>query len=461
MMKPRAMAAAVSSLMLAIAMSASAHAATPPPAEQIPTKTPIKHFISLMQENHSFDNYFGTYPGADGIPKDVCMPVNLHNEDAKCIKPAHIEDEAVEDLSHSAKTARGELNDGKMNGFVNAIRRSSGHIDPNVMGHYDDRDLPYYWNIADNYTLFDHFFTPSLGGSLSNHMFWATGQSGSDIPGEEFIPPQGFDMDTIFDRLENANVSWKFYVQNYDPNITFRSHAAGDRGSQIVWVPVLDFPRFLDNPELFKHIVPMDQFYDDLANDNLPAVSYIVPSGSSEHPPGSLQAGETFVRTMISSLMRSSAWSSSAFMWTYDDWGGWYDHVKPPVVDKFGYGFRAPALLVSPYSEQGHIEHKTLDFTSMLKFIEQNWSLDPLADRDANAKSIASAFNFEQTPRAPVMLNRLRNVVPEAEARRAPVYIGYGLAIVGFVIVLVGVSRRYRRKPGPPSPVDPPAVAER
>ena len=455
MTAPRVIGAALSSLLVAVAMSGPARAADPLPAERIPTKTPIKHFISLMQENHSFDNYFGTYPGADGIPKGVCMPVNLNDEDARCIKPSHIGDEAVEDLSHSAQTARRQLNEGKMDGFVNAIRRSSGRVDPNVMGHYDDRDLPYYWNIADEYTLFDRFFTPSRGGSLSNHMYWVTGQSGSEKLGQEFIPPGGFDVDTIFDRLEEADVSWKFYVQNYDPTITFRSKVTGDRGSQIVWVPLLDFPRFIDNPSLFKHIVPMTDFYRDLANDNLPAVSYIVPSGSSEHPPGSLQAGETFVRTMIGALMRSPSWRSSAFMWTYDDWGGWYDHVKPPAVDAFGYGFRAPALLVSPYSKRGHIEHTTLDFTSMLKFIEENWDLQPLADRDANATSFAVALDFDQAPREAVILDRSRHVIAAAEARRAPVYIGYGLAILGFAIVLVGASRRFRRNPALAAPSDP------
>ena len=120
----------------------------------------------------------------------------------------------------------------------------------------------------------------------------------------------------------------------------------------------------------------------------LPAVSYIVPAGASEHPPGRIQAGERFVRSLLNALASSSSWKDSAFTWTYDDWGGWYDHVKPPQVDRYGYGFRAPALLVSAYARRGHVDHTQLDFTSILKFIEENWNLKPLAARDAAANSL-------------------------------------------------------------------------
>ena len=112
------------------------------------------------------------------------------------------------------------------------------------------------------------------------------------------------------------------------------------------------------------------------------------------------------VRNMINALMMSSAWRSSAFMWTYDDWGGWYDHVPPPVVDQFGYGFRAPALLVSAYSRVGQVNSTVIDFTSQLKFIEENWNVAPLADRDRKANNITSAFDFSSPSRAPILLRK-------------------------------------------------------
>jgi phospholipase C len=436
-------------LVLAAAAAPAASAAAPQP------KTPIKHFITLMQENHSFDNYFGTYPGADGVPKDVCMPVNNTDPNSRCVKPFRLGGRASEDLSHSAGAFNGQLNGGRMDGFITA-QSQRGKEQEVVMGHYDDGNIPYYWNVADEFVLFDRFFTSARSGSLTNHMFWVTGGPGN--PNGEFIPRNGFDTQTtIFDRLEEKGISWKFYVQNYDPRITFRSNTLSDRGSQVVWVPLLNYPRYIDNPDLFRHIVSMDEFYDDVRHGTLPSVSYLIPSGSSEHPPGSIKAGETFVRTLIGALVRSKLWASSAFQWTYDDWGGWYDHVRPPQVDRFGYGFRAPALLVSPYARRGYIEHATMDFTSILKFIEENWGLRPLTRRDRAATSLMRAFDFTKPPRAAVLLGRERHVPRLPEPRRAAVYVGYSAAtLLALVVIAVAAGwdrrrRRPRRRLGGPS----------
>jgi phospholipase C len=144
--------------------------------------------------------------------------------------------------------------------------------------------------------------------------------------------------------------------------------------------------------------------------------------------------------------MRSSYWRSSAFIWTYDDWGGWYDHVKPPHVDRWGYGFRTPALLVSAYAKRGYIDHQTLDFTSILKFIEQNWGLRPLTSRDRRAKSIASALDFTQPPRKAVFLSRDRHVKPPNQPRRSAVYVGYSLALV-LTLLIIWFARRRESSP--------------
>jgi phospholipase C len=277
-------------------------------------------------------------------------------------------------------------------------------------------------------------------------MYWVSGQGGVRPGGAEVLPDAGFSVPTIFDRLQAAGVSWKFYVQNYDPAITFRNRARGDRGAQVVWVPLLAYPRFLDNPELFSHIVPIEEYYTDLANGTLPAVSYMVPSGASEHPPGSIAAGEAFVRTLVTSLQRSSSWSSSAFMWSYDDWGGWYDHVRPPSVDAGGYGFRAPMLLVSPFAKRGYIDHHTSDFTSQLAFIEHNWGLPPLSSRDRKAYPLTSAFDFTQEPRAPQVLSSVRHPVPPVTPRRTVVYASYGGALAVFVVVVLLAARSTRRR---------------
>jgi phospholipase C len=276
-------------------------------------------------------------------------------------------------------------------------------------------------------------------------MYWISGTSGGD---GETVPKSGYAGPTIFDRLQEAGISWKFYVENYDPSITFRSRVVGDRASQVIRCPLLAYARFLDDPDLNRRIVPLEEYYTDLESGQLPAVSYVVPSGSSEHPPGSIAAGQAFMSNLISGLMRSSAWTSSAFMWTYDDWGGYYDHVPPPQVDEHGYGFRAPALLVSPYARRGHVDHTEIDFTSQLKFIEENWDLSPLASRDASATGLASAFDFSSPPRRPRFVSP--DVAPEragATGQRV-VYASYGVGVLlgaGTGLAAVWHARRRRR----------------
>ncbi len=397
------------------------------------TATPIEHFIFLMQENHSFDNYFGTYPGVNGIPADTCMPVDPFDPQVTdCIEPFHIGDLDVkmDDPDHSDSTHRIQYNDGLMNGFVYSLnkRNQDGRL---AMGYYDDRDLPFHWNIADEYVLFDNFFSSAAGGSAINHNYWVAAAPGI----AQGRMPQDVlkETTTIFDVLEEEGISWKFYVQNYEPDLTYRTvdEYPANRSSQVIWVPLLNIDRFLDDPELNSHIVDLDTYFDDLANGTLPAVAFITPSGPSEHPPSSLLSGQRNIKILIQSLMQSSYWDKSAFLWSYDDWGGWYDHVPPPQVDEDGYGFRVPALLVSAYAKKGYIDSTQLDYTSALKFIEENWGVEPLARRDANANSIANAFDFSKPPRPAEIIPLERfTTVEEKEPNREIIFISYGSALV-------------------------------
>ena len=425
------------------------------PADPNPT-TPIEHFIVLMQENHSYDNYFGTYPSGDGIPAGTCMPVEPANPDSDCVEPFHIgsNDVQMSDPDHSSATHEKQYNDGMMDGFVHALnqRNQDGRL---VMGFYDDRDIPYYWNLADEFVLFDRFFTSAARGSFTNHVFWvsAAAPAGRDDFGEDGLG----DFPTIFDSLQERGISWKFYVQNYNPEITYRTvdDYPPNRASQVIWVPLLNYARYIDDPELSSHIVDLNEYYEDLQNGTLPAVAFMTPSGPSEHPPQHPRSGQTFVRTLINELMRSDFWSSSAFLLTYDDWGGWYDHVAPPVVDEHGYGFRVPTLLVSPYARQGQVDSTVLDFTSILKFVEENWGLEPLAERDANANSIASAFDFAQEPRQPRFIGTTREEEGDSDPPRAIVYVAYGATLAVPALLLVGTaigsSIRGRRRTWSPS----------
>jgi phospholipase C len=225
-------------------------------------------------------------------------------------------------------------------------------------------------------------------------------------------------------------------VQNYP----------GNRASQVIWVPLLKFARYIDTPELSSHIVPLDQYFDDLHSGDLPAVAYIVPSGASEHPPSSLTSGQRFVQSLINALMQSQLWERSAFLIAYDDWGGWYDHVRPPQVDENGYGFRVPAILVSPYAKRGYIDSTTLDFASTLKFIEENWDLKPLTARDANANNFLDAFDFSAPPRDAAFVGWDRHPMAHPEPRRFVLYAMYGGALSVTGLLIVASLLWYRRR---------------
>jgi phospholipase C len=351
----------------------------------------------VMQEKHSFDNYFGTFPHADGIPAGTCQPAVPRTGPA-CIEPYSIGTRAPTRLFDTAAAFNGGFAGGAMNGFVRA-QSSRGVTNTVPMGYYDAKEIPYYWSVAKNYVLFDEYFASAKGGSLQNHMYWVAGNVGTTLP--DAVPPGGFGaIPTIFDRLDAAGVSWKFYIQDYEPKLTFRTPSPR-LPAQVVRAPLLAFSRYIDNPKVMSHLVPLDQYFQDLHDGTLPAVSYIVAAGPSEQPPSNLQNGQAFVRSVVTALKRSSTWDSSALMLTYSDWGGWYDHKRPNQIDAFGLGFRVPALLVSPYARRGLIDHTQLEHASMLKFIEDNWTVAPLGTRDARANDFLSAFDFRRPARAP------------------------------------------------------------
>jgi phospholipase C len=408
-----------------VAPSPSGTPATPAgPAK--PT-TPIDHVVVLMQENHTFDNYFGTYPGADGIQPGTCMPRDPKNPAAGCVAPFHLPSRRTVDLAHGTDVAMEAFNGGKHDGFIAAQKKRNLPGDTS-MGYYDGSDLPFYWNLASTSVLADRFFSSDYGGSKENHLFWVAGQSGGGA-----VPKDGYTFDTIFDRLQAAGVDWKFYVQNYDPSITFRNLNGDPKDSQTIWVPLLNFDRFIIDPKLSSRIVDVSQYRKDLAAGTLPAVAFMAPSGASEHPPGDVAIGQVYGASQITALMQSTSWPTSLFVLTWDDWGGWYDHVIPPVVDANGLGSRVPALLVSPFAPQGRIDSTTYDFTSILKFIEDNWGLQPMTARDAAANSVGTALDFTSSGRQPVLPGPVypddRSINPRARIALLAIY---GVVGIGF-----------------------------
>ena len=414
----------------------------------VATTTPIKHFVVMMKSGRSFDNYFGTYPATNDIPKDTCAVLSGTSSSNKgCVKPYAMGDQPNQNLPTSPSVWRRQFDGGKMDGFVSAYRRI-GLDGKAAMGYYDDQQLPFYWNAADQYVLFDRFFSAATSGSRLNHFYWVTG---NPTPlGSERIPTGGYGAtQTIFDRLQAKGVSWKFYVQDLDKQQNFRTPVTDQRNLQLSTVPLLNFSRFVDDPKLSSRIVDMKQYAKDLAAGTLPAVSYMVSSSASEAPPGDPQAGQRQVQQITNALAMSQYWKSSAFMLTYDQWGGQYDHVAPPQVDQYGYGFRVPTLLISPYARRGEVSHTVLDSTGILKFIEDNWQVAPLSTRDAKSAGIGGAFDFTSPPRAAQVLGTSRTTPVDLAPRRYLVYLFYGGAALLAALVLIGgllLARNDRRR---------------
>jgi phospholipase C len=211
-------------------------------------------------------------------------------------------------------------------------------------------------------------------------------------------------------------------------------------------VPLVDYFRFTHNPALQQHIVPLDQYYKDLTDGTLPAVSYIASSArDDERSAASIPAGQRLISNMLTQLMESRYWDSSALLLAYDGSSGWFDQVQPPRAGRDTFGFRVPALLISAYARQGQVNHTVLDYTSALRFIEQNWQLPPLTSRDAHANSLTSAFNFTIGPRPPALIppgaavvpNNLAGVPSPPPAPIASTYLLYGTAAGASVLLLL------------------------
>lgn len=337
--------------------------------------TPIRHVFVIMKENHAFDNYFGTFPGADGIPSGVSLP----DGSGGTVTPHWIDTNWTNDFPHSRGAMLEAWNNGSNDRFaVVAARWGAGRAFES-MGHYDDRQIPYYWQLARDFTLADHYFQPMFGPTVPNRLFSIAGTSaGLETNVIQF---SRFEQLTIFDQLETKGISWRYY---YVPS---SFHA-----------PLPTYFKGVDsNQAMLDRVVPMDRLLPDIQARDFAQVTYVDPSDSptiSEHPAQNVSRGESWTQTVIAALVSSTIWSTTAIFLTWDESGGFYDHVSPPQVDDLGYGFRVPMIVVSPYAIRGSIDHQVMDHTSILKFIASNWGLRALTARERQAHDMHSSFNF-------------------------------------------------------------------
>ncbi len=348
------------------------------PATSAPRQKPgrIEHVLFLIQENHSFDNYFGTFPGADGLPAGVSV---------SGVRPFHLSTFQPHNLPHTWTATHRAVDGGKMDGFVSAERSRE------TMGYYDGSDLPAYWEYARRFTLADRFFSSFAGPSLPNHLYALAAQS-EEVQDNRVAPGTEFDFPTLPERLSAAGISWKCY-----------DGSPGPRGF-LPLDPLRGFRDFRRSPRLRSGIGPTRELFRDLRSATLPSVAWIIPSvEESEHPPMDIRTGMRYVATVVDALMKSPYWLTSVLVLTWDEYGGFYDHVSPPDEDGQSYGLRVPAIVISPYARPGFVDHTTYDFTSVLRLIEDLSDLPPLSRRDARAHSLAGALALFQQPLPPVL----------------------------------------------------------
>ncbi|HZD17933.1 MAG TPA: alkaline phosphatase family protein [Actinomycetota bacterium] len=377
-------------------------------AQALPTQTPIKHVVFLIKENRTFDHLFGTFPGANGVTvgMDRGQPRPLvRGTDGR----------TPGDIPHCYPCAIAAWNEGKMDGFLQGEHGDWAY----TQLHRDQ--LPNYWSLARDYVLFDNFFASAHGPSFPNHLYSIAATAGGsldnprripgvtrgsntfgcDAPKEQLVEVRDsegrikkvrpcFDFLTEGDLLTRAEIPWAYY-------------AAQEDQKGYIWSAYSAIRRYREHPERWqRHMFPVDDVVEDIRAGLLPPVTWITPRFElSEHPEYNFCHGENWTTRVVDAIMRSPMWEDTAIFITWDDYGGFYDHVPPPQVDVFGFGIRVPMLVISPYAKAGVVSSELGEFSSVLRFVEDNWGLRTLTRRDREATPMLSAFDFEQEPRDP------------------------------------------------------------
>ncbi|HLJ60758.1 MAG TPA: alkaline phosphatase family protein [bacterium] len=477
--------------------------------------TQIRHVVIVMQENRSFDSYFGTFPGANGLPRKngqftVCVP---DPRSGGCQRPYHDASQVNGGARHSLEAAITDIDGGRMDGFIKSAEEGTNrgcgvtnNVNPNcltsgptdVMGYHDAREIPNYWTYAADFALDTHMFESVDSWSLPAHLYtvsgWAArctnptdpmsctsdpalaggsllgvapepfvacltqrGVTGGQVTGSArrqviqqcLAPLSSADRQQLRSAaqaqrtartgpypwtdltylLHKNGISWAYYVQkgiqpDCDGNPQETTAGCTPRpqsaATPSIWNPLPSFEDVKEDGQL-ANVKDLSQFYAAAGTGTLPSVSWIAPSFvDSEHPPATPAAGQAYVTSLINAVMRSPDWTSTAIFLTWDDWGGFYDHVAPPQVDGRGYGLRVPCIVISPYAKKGYIDHQTLSFDAFNKFIEDDFlhgaRIDPRTDGRPDSRpdvrenatilgDLRSDFDFSQSARRPVILS--------------------------------------------------------
>jgi phospholipase C len=410
----------------------------------------VNHVVVIYMENHSFDNLYGQFEGADGldkaksknviqldasgqpyatlppVPRSTAFPTNLPNNYFN-IDQYVANDLVTPDVTHLFYQEQLQINGGKMNRFV-----QYNYTKGLSMGYYNTKQIPLY-ELAKQYTLCDHFFHSAFGGSFLNHQWLIAAaspvfpnapaeivaklDSAGNLIKDGAVTPDGFVVNTsnsvnlhpknavltrlvpnqthatIGDRLSEKNISWAWYAGGWN--------IADADGAPPMFSyhhqPFAYFSNYAKGTAARKeHLKDESEFLVAAKNGTLPAVSFVKPTGvENEHPGGSnIKVAENHAVALINAVLNGPNGKDAVIILTYDENGGFWDHVAPPVIDKWGPGSRVPALIISPFAKKGYVDHTKYETVSILAFIEKRWKLKPLTKRDEHADPLSHAFDF-------------------------------------------------------------------
>jgi phospholipase C len=394
------------------------------PAAPNPSTIPIKHVVIVMMENHAFDNMFGSYCRSissdclyvvNGIPAGTCVPKYPTQPQLGCIKPYAFANGSsmYHDMPHNWNSSHEAYNNGSMDGFY--LSQHSGTL---PFGYFTGRIIPGDWDYAEEYGLGDNFYSSTLSYSLPNHWYLVAGQVPPVAENHSVESAPGGSLDSVQQtylgqanatlavdsNLVNSTASWKYYDWALQPTYSQAVSLHMSDGTFAFWNPLASQAKSY-TPTYSSHFVPRSDFFTDAKNGNLPNVSWIIPDAlHSDHPPYNVTVGMQFIMSVLSATEKSPEWNSTAVFVTWDEYGGFYDHVAPPQIDGLGLGFRVPLIVVSPYSREGYVNGNLTSFDSLLRFVEWRFGLGNLTTRDATANLPLGFFDFNATPRPPLTL---------------------------------------------------------
>jgi phospholipase C len=380
-------------------------------------RSKIQHIVFIVKENRAFDTYFGTFPGADGTTSGL-----ISTGERMTLRRGS--DRMSRDIGHDWDDALRAIDGGKMDRF-DLVHNGNQKGDYLSMTQFLAADIPNYWSYAEHFALADRMFSSLSGPSFPNHLYTVASQSagavnnpdtliwGCDADEKTRVDVRNasggftrefpcFDVPTVTDSLNAASVSWKYY-------------APGKNQHGYIWSALDAIRHVRFGPDWTTKVVPISGFVHDAAAGTLPSVSWVIPDFDvSEHPTVDAFAGttlnvsacegENWTVRQINAIMQGPDWRSTAIVLTWDDFGGFYDHVPPPAVDAFGLGPRVPLIVISPYAREGVVSHTVYEFASVLQFIETRYKLKALGVRDVEANSLLDMFDFTQVPAPPLVL---------------------------------------------------------